>query len=122
VKLHLSGTDTVNVFTGYGAGYVEVNRTRYDAGLIVTPDRIIERALPPFSALTAAHFSEIADLKPAIVLLGTGPALRFPTPSLTRALVDAAAGLEVMDTAAACRTYNILSAEGRNVVAAILMA
>jgi uncharacterized protein len=55
------------------------------------------------------------------VILGTGVKLRFPSPSLTRALVEANIGLEVMDTGAACRTYNILMGDGRRVVAALLM-
>ena len=55
------------------------------------------------------------------MLLGTGETLRFPRPELTRALADAAVGFEAMDTRAACRTYNVLMAEGRQVVAAILI-
>ena len=63
----------------------------------------------------------LLELKPAIVLLGTGAAQRFPMPALARRLTTAQVGLEVMDTAAACRTYNILAAEGRRVAAALLM-
>jgi uncharacterized protein len=63
----------------------------------------------------------LAELRPEVVILGTGVKLRFPPPSLTRALVEANIGLEVMDTGAACRTYNILMGDGRRVVAALLM-
>ena len=55
------------------------------------------------------------------MLFGAGPAIRFPHPRLTRALTDAGVGVEVMDTPAACRTFNILAAEGRSVVAALLV-
>lgn len=123
MKLHLSGGSTLNAFTGYGAGFVAVNKVRYERSLILTPDRVLEDVLPAlFTELDERHFESIAALNPAIVLLGTGSSLRFPAPSLTRSLTRIQAGLEVMDTSAACRTYNILSAEGRNVVAAILLA
>jgi uncharacterized protein len=58
---------------------------------------------------------------PEIVLLGTGPRLRFPSPAVYASLLKARIGVEVMDTAAACRTYNILAAEGRRVAAALML-
>ncbi len=74
-----------------------------------------------FDALTAAHFEWVAQHELDILLLGTGTRLRFPHPSLTRALMEARIGLEVMDIGALCRTYNILAAEGRSVGAAVLI-
>ncbi|HET7157715.1 MAG TPA: MTH938/NDUFAF3 family protein, partial [Burkholderiales bacterium] len=59
--------------------------------------------------------------RPEIILFGSGATLRFPRPELTRAIAAAAVGLETMDTAAACRTYNVLTAEGRQVLAALLV-
>ncbi|MEO6431968.1 MAG: MTH938/NDUFAF3 family protein, partial [Nitrosospira sp.] len=59
--------------------------------------------------------------QPEMVLFGTGATLRFPHPTLTRTLIESRIGVEVMDTAAACRTYNILTAEGRRVAAALLI-
>ena len=56
----------------------------------------------------------------AVVILGTGMRQRFPAPKLMKALIDARIGLEVMDLGSACRTYNILVAEHRNVAAALL--
>ena len=122
MKLHLAGKTGDNVFTGYGVGYVAVNQTRYDRSLVVTPDRIIEGRLPAdVSALTRDHFEFLAETKPEIVLLGTGETLRFPAPDLARTLPLAGIGLESMTTSAACRTYNILTAEGRKVLAAVLV-
>ena len=60
-------------------------------------------------------------LMPEIVLLGTGDRQRFPRPKLTRALLARGVGVEVMDTSAACRTYNIIMMEDRRVAAALLM-
>jgi ATP-binding cassette subfamily B protein len=68
-----------------------------------------------------ADFERLLSHKPEVVLFGTGAAIRFPHPRLTRALTDARIGLEVMDTPAACRTFNILAAEGRSVIAALLV-
>ena len=69
----------------------------------------------------AGDFKFLLALEPEIVLLGTGATLRFPRPALSHCLTQAHIGLEVMDTAAACRTYNILVAEGRRVLAALLL-
>jgi len=74
-----------------------------------------------FDGLEEADFERLLSHKPEVVLFGTGPAIRFPHPRLTRALTDARIGLEVMDTPAACRTFNILAAEGRSVIAALLV-
>ena len=123
MNFHLQNANGQNLFTGYGAGYTLVNSVRYEHSLVVTPERVIEDwQVPNFDALSASHFEFLLALKPEIVLLGTGAALRFPQPALSRRLLLAHIGLEVMDTAAACRTYNILSAEGRNVAAAVLPA
>jgi len=123
LKLHLSNISGINVFTGYGEGYVMVNRQRYAQNLAVMPDRILADWQPAgFDQLMAADFSVLAGLAPEIVLLGTGARLRFPRPELTRALIEARIGLEVMDLQAACRTYNILAAEERKVVAALLFS
>jgi uncharacterized protein len=122
LKLHLSGMTGQNMFTGYGAGHVIVNHKRYEHNLIVLPDRIIENwDANAFEDLTAEHFDFVMALQPELVLFGTGAMLRFPHPRLTRSLIQAGIGVEVMDTAAACRTYNILTAEGRQVAAALLI-
>lgn len=73
-----------------------------------------------FDALTEAHFAEVAALAPELVVFGSGPRLRFPKPALLAPLYGARIGVETMDTAAACRTYNVLLAEGRSVVAALV--
>ena len=121
LKLHLSNISGINLFTGYGEGYVMVNRQRHAQNLVVLKDRIVTDWQPAgFDELTADDFSRLAELEPEIVLLGTGTRLRFPRPELTRALHEARIGLEVMDIQAACRTYNILAAEERKVAAALL--
>ncbi|MGH8680265.1 MAG: Mth938-like domain-containing protein [Burkholderiales bacterium] len=122
MKLHLDGAPGRNQFTGYGAGYVVVNGTRYERSLVVLPTRIVtDWPATTFDALEASHLDALAALGAEVVLLGTGASLRFPRPELTRALVGARVGLEIMDVQAACRTYNILMAEERKVAAALLL-
>jgi len=122
VKLHASAPTHLHSFTGYGDGYVMLNGVRHEASLIVLPERIEPWPVAGFDALAEEHFALVAALKPEVVLLGTGGRLRFPHPRLTAALARARIGLEVMDLQAACRTYNILMAEERNVAAALLFA
>ena len=121
MKFHLSAGEG-NVFTGHGADYVRLGVVEYRDNILVTPDRIVTGWAPGgFSGLTEADFAALAALQPEVALLGTGATLRFPPPRLTRPLVDAGIGLEVMDTPALCRTFNILAAEGRKVAAAVLV-
>ena len=121
MKLHLTSNAGLQMFSGYGAGYVAVNNVRYETCVVVNPQSVTEWTVRGFEGLEAADFGFIADLKPEIVIFGTGAALRFPLPELARALAATGVGVEVMDSKAACRTYNILAAEGRKVVAAILL-
>jgi uncharacterized protein len=111
-----------NMFTGYGEGYVEVNRARHSRSLVVSGDQVVtDWPVTSVEGLAADHLAAIAALKPEVVLLGTGRTFVFPEPRRLEPLRAAGIGVEVMDTAAACRTYNILLGEGRNVVAALII-
>ena len=111
-----------NMFTGYGEGYVEVNRTRHTQSLVVSGEQLVtDWPVTSVDGLAADHLAAIAALKPEVVLLGTGRTFVFPEPRRLEPLRAAGIGVEVMDTAAACRTYNILLGEGRNVVAALIV-
>jgi uncharacterized protein len=121
MKFHLNAAEG-NVFTGHGPGFVRLGVVEYRDNILVTAEQIVTGWAPAgFDALTPEDFAAIAALAPEVALLGTGSLLRFPHPRLTRALLDARIGLEIMDTAAACRTFNILAAEGRRVAAAVLV-
>ncbi len=121
MKLHLARAAGRNLFSGYGRGYVAVNGERYERNLIVLPDRILDWEIIGFDDLTESTLSQLAGLSLEILILGTGAQLRFPHPSATGGLRDAGTALEVMDTHAACRTYNILLSEDRHVGAALLV-
>ena len=122
MKLHLTRSGNTNVITGYGEGFVEVNQQRHERSLVVMPDRLWnDWSGTTFEALAAGDLEALAALGQEVILLGTGPLLRFPRPELMRPLLQSRIGLEVMDVPAACRTYNILVAEGRKVAAALLL-
>ena len=74
-----------------------------------------------FEELTPAHFEHLATLDTELIIFGSGNRNRFPNPAWLQPLMARRLGLETMDTAAACRTYNILAGEGRNVVAALIL-
>jgi uncharacterized protein len=122
MKLHLSNAPGLNLFSAYGDGYVQIREQRYQTSLIVLPEQLSpDWPVAAFEQLTAAHFSQLAEMQPELVLLGTGRRHRFPHPALYQALIAARIGLEHMDTGAACRTYNVLVAEGRAVAAALIV-
>ncbi|HJW23986.1 MAG TPA: Mth938-like domain-containing protein [Rhodocyclaceae bacterium] len=121
MKLHLSNTAGLNIFTAYGEGYIAINNQRHEGNVIVLPTEL----RPDWTAatpgnLTEADMQQLLGLGTEIVLLGTGSRLRFPPGPLLRPFAAAGIGLEVMDLQAACRTYNILATEGRKVAAALL--
>jgi uncharacterized protein len=120
VKLHATSAGAANTITAYGDDYVAVNGARRESNLIVTATEVRDWSADDFEHLSAEHFAELARLGVEIVLLGTGRRQRFPHPRLTAPLGVARIGLEVMDTKAACRTYNILVAEERRVALALL--
>ena len=122
MKLHLDSATAKNTITGYGEGYVMVNRQRFERSLVVLPDRIV-LDWPPnrFDDLAPEHLAALAGLDREIILLGTGARLRFPRLEIMQSLSRSGVGLEVMDVQAACRTYNILLAEDRRVAAALLI-
>ena len=124
-----------NTILAYEVGAIKVHSrgTRENEGsqakvhtvttsVIITPDVLFEE-WPPKSPteLSVLHMQQVLEFRPEIVILGTGSRLRFPASEVILACHQAGAGFEVMDTGAACRTYNILAAEGRRVAAALLM-
>ncbi len=122
MKIHLESGLGQNLIRAYAPGLVTINEKTYTRSLVVTPQQIIADWPPASSAeLQAAHFEAIAALRPEVVILGTGARLLFPAPNIIRPLVEAQIGVEVMDTGAACRTYNFLMAESRKVAAALLL-
>lgn len=123
MKIQLDRTAGAHRITGYGAGYVSVNEEPLTRSFILTPGTLISDWGPQSIAdLDEAALQAVARLSPSIVLLGTGVEQRFPPSSLLAPMLAKGIGIEVMTTAAACRTYNILAAEDRPVAAALFVS
>jgi uncharacterized protein len=121
MKFHLQAP-AANLIRACSADWIRIGETEYRQNLIVTPDAVVTGWAPAgFAALTADDFASLLKYAPEVVLLGTGASQRFPHPRLTAALAQARIGVEAMDTRAACRTFNILVAEDRRVVAALMI-
>ena len=114
---------TANVVTGTGAGWVRVGQTEHRGNIVLLPDVVVPGWAPQgFAALTEEDFASLLAHEPEIVLLGTGARQLFPHPRFLQSLAAARVGVDVMDTGAACRTFNILVAEDRRVAAALIIA
>lgn len=112
--------DGTHHITGYGEGWIEADGARHTGAVLLAPDRPVEAWPLAFDALTDDALGSLLQARPELVILGTGARQRFPHPRLLATLAAAGVGLEAMATGAACRTYNILAAEGRRVVAVLL--
>ncbi|MEP6678396.1 MAG: Mth938-like domain-containing protein [Betaproteobacteria bacterium] len=121
MKFHLQAPDA-NIVTGTGPGWIRVGADEYRENVVLLPNGIVKGWAPAgLAALGASDFAALLAHKPEIVLLGTGAAQHFLHPRILAPLSEARVGVETMDTRAACRTFNILVAEGRRVAAALLI-
>lgn len=121
MKLHADRIEGQNAIARHGPDGVIVNGAEHRSSVLVPASGdVVAWPVAAFEALTESHFEAIAALAPELVIFGSGPRIRFPHPSLLKPLIARRIGVETMDTAAACRTYNVLLAEGRAVVAALL--
>lgn len=104
----------------YAAGSITVAGTPYTTNIIITPQAVIEGRLPgSMDSLAENHIMTVLGHDPEVVLLGSGKSLSFPADEICEILYLRQTGFEIMDTGAACRAFNFLSGEGRQVVAAL---
>jgi uncharacterized protein len=122
MKIELdSGARDTRRITAYRSGEIVVAGVGYHRSVLVCSDGAVESWPPPsFEEFARSHFDIIAARAPEIVLIGTGGRIRFPPAELLVPLSGRGIGIEIMDTGAACRSYNFLLGEGRRVVAALL--
>ncbi len=123
MKFEPDRAEGVNAITRHDAGRVWVGGTLFEHSVLVPWVGTVQpwHAKVP-ADLTPAHFEQVLALQPELVIFGSGARLEFVRPALYRALIDRRIGIETMDTAAACRTYNVLASEGRSVVAGLIVA
>ena len=125
MKLQPDRLDVQSIL-GYGPGWVGLGNQgiaeKIERSVIIgSRGERLDWACQNFDQLTEACFSQLAALRPELVVFGSGTRLRFPPPAYLNALTQLRIGVETMDTLAACRTYNILAGEGRHVLAALLI-
>jgi uncharacterized protein len=112
----------VQSISGYGPGWVSVNAEKITRSVIISSSgERIDWPLERFEDLNAAHFAQLAQVEAEVVIFGSGSRIRFPNAAWLAPLMARRVGVETMDTAAACRTYNILAQEGRSVAVALLL-
>ena len=122
MKLQLENPAGTNLVRSYGPGLLRIGERTHSTSLIITATAIIAPWRPTTTQeLTAADLEPLLGLAPAVVLLGTGARQQFPDVQVLRILHEQRIGVEVMDTSAACRTYNVLVTEGRSVAAALIV-
>lgn len=121
MKLHTTVTAGLNSVTAYGSGYISVNGRMLEKSFVLTPHQLIENwDARSLAELSVDQVNELTRLNCDVLLLGTGKTQRFPDKSILKTFLAQGIGVEVMDNFAACRTYNILMAEGRAVALAVL--
>jgi len=111
-----------NIIRSFSAGELRINDTIFTDHVILSADAIIENWVPANIAdLSIADFAQAISAAPEVILFGTGIRQTFPPGALMTDIMRQGIGFEVMDTGAACRTFNVLAAERRNVIAALLL-
>jgi uncharacterized protein len=122
VQFELDNGQAAYRIGGYRQGEgVIVNARLYNASILLLPEHLEDWPPQSMAELRAGHFQRLLELRPGCVIFGSGQRFQFPEPALLAPLTNAGIGVEVMDTAAACRTYTLLMAEGRKVAAALLI-
>ncbi len=115
-------SDSSNVITGIDSGAIRVNEEIVTGSLILTAETIDQWPVQHVNQITDEHWEAVLSNDPEIILLGTGRTLIFPEPHQLKAAYDRQIGVEVMNTEAACRTYNLLVHESRKVTAALILS
>ena len=110
-----------NFIRAYEPGEIRITERVIRTNCIVTADSLLEWSVQSIAALTPADLEPLLAMKPEIVILGSGATQVFPEPAIMGALLSRGIGCEVMNTGAACRTYNVLVSEDRRAVAALLV-
>ncbi len=122
LKIQPDRSEGVNTITRHDPSSIWVGTVSFAHSLLVPWQGEVQRWAPArIEELQAAHFDQALSLRPELVIFGSGPRHRFIAPALQRGLIERGIGVETMDTAAACRTYNVLASEGRAVLAALLL-
>lgn len=111
----------VRIIRAYAAGSITTSHEQVTRSVVLTPETIADWAPDSPAAIDAESIAQLVALAPEVILIGTGAKLVFPPHAALAPARARRIGIEVMDTAAACRTWNLLTSDGRRVVAGLLM-
>ena len=122
MSLNLDENSATYQIRAYQPGIIQVNDQTFTCSIIITPDKLINSWSPQtIQDLTREDLTTVINLRPSILLIGTGHDLQFPDLKIYGDLINYGIGVEIMNTHAAARTYNVLTAEGRSVAAALII-
>ena len=118
MQLNLERPDYTWFLRGADGRHALVNERTLDRSFVISPESLIEDwAVVDATAMQPDDLAPLLALQPELIVLGTGPVQRFPSAAVMHACLSRGIGFEVMDNAAAARTYSVLAGEGRRVVA-----
>lgn len=120
MQFQLNTDESINLIHSYENAQIRIGDEHFTGGVIVTPEHCQDLDLNTLSELNAEHFEMLLQHRPEMVILGTGATQIFPDFALSKSLVENQVGLEVMNSSAGCRTYNVLAGDGRKVVALLI--
>jgi uncharacterized protein len=121
MQLNLDNSNAQYQITRYELGHVTVNGQDYTKSILLMADHLSEWPVHNISQLQQSELLALLELHPDVILIGTGDKLIFPPDELLQTIKSHGVGIEVMNTPAACRTYTVLIAEGRRVLAALML-
>ena len=122
MKFAQDSQDEGYVITAYDDNSVSINGKPFSQSLIISAKKLHEDwSLRTIESLQTNHIDEVLAFKPELIIIGTGNRLTFPAVEVYAAIIQQGIGVDFMDTGAACRTYNILMSEGRDVVAGLIL-
>lgn len=122
MRLHLQRDTESNQLSAYGQGYFVVNDRRINSSIVIGPRHLDPHwSITSVSQLQEEDLLGVFELRPKVAILGSGARHEFPGTPVMAAFEQTGIGLEVMSTGAACRTYNVLLSEGRDVVAMLVL-
>ena len=122
MSLNLDENSAAYQIRAYQPGLIQINDQTFTGSIIITPEQLISPWSPQsIDELSREDLTAVIALRPTILLIGTGHTLQFPDLKIYGDLINYGIGVEIMDTHAACRTYNVLTAEGRSVAAALII-
>lgn len=122
MKFAQDSQDDGYVITAYDIDSVSINGQPFKQSLVVANAQLNENwDLAGIESLTPEHIELVLSFEPELILIGTGSKLIFPEVEIYSSIIERGIGVDFMDTGAACRTYNILMSEGRDVVAGLIL-